>query len=760
MRVFLAALLATLAWLSCGADAASYFPSYSDYAGKPYTATYNKRAILLNDSPVVFMSGSVHYPRFSEGQWSNYLQLAKSEGLNMIEIYVFWNGHEPVEGEFNWSGRYNLTKFLDEVADAGLFANLRIGPYVCAEWNLGGIPTWLQFNRPGIRFRSYEQQWRDAVQKWVGTVIDVTREYFADHGGPIVLAQIENELNGADKEYVQWNGDMANAFNVNVPWIMCNGQSANNTINTCNGNDCAGFLSTHGQSGRILLDQPALWTENEMWFQSWGDRAQPLTEGSNRTSEDVAFTVARWYARGGSHHNYYMYFGGNNFGRDAGGGVATYYANGANHNADGLPNEPRYTHMNHLHALIAELSEDLVTNDAQLDHAISLPYRTDPKSNFTSGTQQLAFVYGSNLVFIESAASVWLQTQYNNQVFDMAPNSIIVLRSGSVYWNSSDVKPVVSSRVYNDAFGAPFTWEGWTEPVFTGGNSIDAAIPITVAGRPLEQLNLTRDMTDYLWYSTKINVAGGSNIAMTIDAATGEAFQLFIDGAYVGESYDASHSWVSSPSQLKITIPSLTAGVHTVSLLSSALGNQNGMEANEDPLINHQQGVNIGGNVTIGGVDITHREWQHRPYLVGESLEIFRPSHQGRVKWVDASSVINQPVTWFTTTFPAVSTPTSGQFSILLDTNGLQRGHAFINGRDIGRFWDIEGGKSGQPTQRYYQIPNDWLTYDQGKMNTLTVVDTLGAVDLDTVRIVTSQIVYGQAAEKAKIVEKISVASS
>ena len=77
-----------------------------------------------------------------------------------------------------------------------------------------------------------------------------------------MLAQIENELGtNADPRYVQWNGDMANAFNVGVPWIMCNGVSANNTINTCNGNDCVDFLERNGQSGRILIDQPGLWTE-------------------------------------------------------------------------------------------------------------------------------------------------------------------------------------------------------------------------------------------------------------------------------------------------------------------------------------------------------------------------------------------------------------------------------------------------------------------------------------------------------------------
>ena len=212
----------------------------------------------------------------------------------------FWNWHEPVEGQLDWSGRGNLTLFLDAIAAAGLFANLRIGPYVCAEWDYGGIPTWLAY-KEGIRFRSYNDQWRAAVQRWVSTVVNVTRAYFADRGGPIVLAQIENELSqGGDPRYVQWNGDMAESMDVHVPWLMCNGVSANNTINTCNGNDCVGFLMSNGQSGRILKDQPALWTENEGWFESWGDVTYPEGSYSDRLPEEIAYTVVRWFARGGS----------------------------------------------------------------------------------------------------------------------------------------------------------------------------------------------------------------------------------------------------------------------------------------------------------------------------------------------------------------------------------------------------------------------------------------------------------------------------
>ena len=256
----LSVLLLTL--IPSPSNASATFPSFSSYAGKPYNVSYDSRSLRLNNQPVVFLSGSIHYPRSTPAMWPGLMKAAAADGVNMIEIYVFWNFHEPVEGQFVWSDRGNLTLFLDAIAEAGLFANLRIGPYVCAEWDYGGIPTWLAYV-PGIRFRSYNEQWRMAVQKFVGEVIAQTRTYFADHGGPIVLAQIENELNGGDPRYVQWNGDMANGFNVNVPWLMCNGQSANNTINTCNGNDCTSFINSNGQNGRVMKDQPAMWTENE-----------------------------------------------------------------------------------------------------------------------------------------------------------------------------------------------------------------------------------------------------------------------------------------------------------------------------------------------------------------------------------------------------------------------------------------------------------------------------------------------------------------
>ena len=200
-----------------------------------------------------------------------------------VQVYVFWNFHEEIEDVYNFEGRGNLTLFVQKAAKHGLFVNLRIGPYVCAEWTYGGLPAWLG-QKPGVAFRQSNAIWQPAMQKWFNVVVKqmAQSDLFASQGGPIALVQVENELPSTDKTYVEWCGEMAHAaldaVSVSVPITMCNGETANSTINTCNGNDCSGFLKEHGQNGRILIDQPGLWTENEGGFQTWGGAPPPGKE--------------------------------------------------------------------------------------------------------------------------------------------------------------------------------------------------------------------------------------------------------------------------------------------------------------------------------------------------------------------------------------------------------------------------------------------------------------------------------------------------
>ncbi|CAK8535241.1 unnamed protein product [Lathyrus sativus] len=114
---------------------------------------YDHRALVIDGKRMVLISGSIHYPRSTPQMRPDLIQKSKDGGLDVIETYVFWNLHEPLQGQYDFDGRKDLVKFAKTVAEAGLYVHLRIGPYACAEWNYGGFPLWLHFIL-GIKFRT------------------------------------------------------------------------------------------------------------------------------------------------------------------------------------------------------------------------------------------------------------------------------------------------------------------------------------------------------------------------------------------------------------------------------------------------------------------------------------------------------------------------------------------------------------------------------------------------------------------------------
>jgi beta-galactosidase GanA len=190
-------LLAAAAALGV-ASAASSYPSFAELSGKPYNVTYDERALKIDGEHALFVSGAVHPPRGSPAMWRTWLAEAKANGLNMVQVYIFWNYHEPEEDVMDFGGvqaNANLTLFMHEASAAGLFVNLRVGPYVCAEWTYGGIPAWLG-QKPGVKFRQTNAVWQPAMKKFFGQIIDLMADgsFFASQGGPIMLVQVENEL--------------------------------------------------------------------------------------------------------------------------------------------------------------------------------------------------------------------------------------------------------------------------------------------------------------------------------------------------------------------------------------------------------------------------------------------------------------------------------------------------------------------------------------------------------------------------------------
>ncbi|XP_023766046.1 beta-galactosidase 5 [Lactuca sativa] len=157
--------------------------------------------------------------------WEDLVIKAKNGGLDVVDTYVFWNVHEPSPGTYGFSGRYDIVRFIKTVAGNGVYVNLRIGPYVCAEWNFGGFPVWLKYVT-GISFRIDNEPFKAAMQGFTQKIVGMLKaeNLFESQGGPIILSQFENEygaqgksFGASGKAYINWAAKMAVELNTRVP---------------------------------------------------------------------------------------------------------------------------------------------------------------------------------------------------------------------------------------------------------------------------------------------------------------------------------------------------------------------------------------------------------------------------------------------------------------------------------------------------------------------------------------------------------------
>jgi beta-galactosidase len=147
---------------------------------------------LLDGQPFQVLAGAIHYFRIHPDQWRDRIRKAKAMGLNTIETYVPWNAHAPVRGQFQVGGGLDLGRFLDLVAAEGMYAMVRPGPFICAEWDNGGLPVWLTGD-PTVTVRSSEPNYLAAVAEYLGQVLPIVATRQVARGGPVLMVQVENE---------------------------------------------------------------------------------------------------------------------------------------------------------------------------------------------------------------------------------------------------------------------------------------------------------------------------------------------------------------------------------------------------------------------------------------------------------------------------------------------------------------------------------------------------------------------------------------
>jgi hypothetical protein len=686
--------------------------------------TYDKKAVVINGERKILFSGSIHYPRSTPEMWEGLIQKAKDGGLDVIQTYVFWNGHEPTQGNYNFEGRYDLVKFIKTAQKAGLFVHLRIGPYICGEWNFGGFPVWLKYV-PGISFRTDNEPFKTAMQGFTEKIVGMMKseELFASQGGPIILSQIENEYGPEEKEfgaagksYSNWAAKMAVGLDTGVPWVMCKQDDAPDpVINACNGFYCDAFSPNQPY-------KPAMWTEAWTgWFTEFGGTIR------KRPVEDLSFAVARFVQKGGSFINYYMYHGGTNFGRTAGGPfITTSYDYDAPLDEYGLAREPKYGHLKELHRAIKLCEPALVSVDPAVTSLGSMQEAHVYRS--PSGCAAFLANYNSN-----SHAKV----VFNNEHYSLPPWSISILPDcKTVVFNTATVG-VQTSQMQMWADGAStMMWERYDEEV----GSL-AAAPVLTATGLLEQLNVTRDTSDYLWYITSVDInpsetflQGGKPLSLSVQSA-GHALHIFINGQLQGS---ASGTREDKRISYKGDV-NLRAGTNKIALLSVACGLPN--------IGVHYETWNTGVNGPVvlhrldeGSRDLTWQTWSYQVGLKGEQMNLNSLEGSSSVEWMQGSLVAqNQmPLTWYRAYF---ETP-SGDEPLALDMGSMGKGQIWINGQSIGRYSTAYAtgdckdcsytgsfratrcqAGCGQPTQRWYHVPKSWL---QPTRNLLVVFEEVG----------------------------------
>ncbi|MBV8674316.1 MAG: beta-galactosidase [Acidobacteriaceae bacterium] len=147
---------------------------------------------VRDGKPYQIISGSIHYTRVPREYWRDRLQKSRAMGLNTIETYASWNLHEPKPGVFDFSGQLDISAFIRMAQEEGLNVILRPGPYVCAEWETGGLPAWL-FADPMVKVRTQDPRFLAAADRYLQRLGKEVAGLQTSHGGPIIAVQIENE---------------------------------------------------------------------------------------------------------------------------------------------------------------------------------------------------------------------------------------------------------------------------------------------------------------------------------------------------------------------------------------------------------------------------------------------------------------------------------------------------------------------------------------------------------------------------------------
>ncbi|KAF0391646.1 Beta-galactosidase [Gigaspora margarita] len=716
----------------------------SSLFSNPYTVTYTSRAICINGLPKLLLAGCIHYPRSTPSMWPSLLRKAKEGGINTIQTYVFWNLHEPIRGTYDFTtDSANLPYFIQLCKEFDLYVSLRIGPYVCAEWNFGGFPVWLK-HLPDVKLRTNNEIYLQEMKRFVNKVVDISRPYFPDKAGPIILLQIENEYGNISYahgkegvEYAEELGRFVNDMNLSALWFMCRQYNhVPSVIHTVNDYYCHQFFDNLRKEYPCA---PMMWTEDwPGWPQEFGE-AKPT-----RPAQDCAYAVAYWIAKGGSYHAYYMYHGGTTFARWGGGPRhTTSYDYDTMLDEYGLEHYPKYYHTKRLHDILLKFEDVLMKNPIPTAKILDEKLEAYVYGDINS-TKSLIFLCNSD----EKNAK---QIEFFNVLWDLPRWSISIIQGGDL---SLEIPPtlLMNTAIIEKSKDSPdrsvfkpfpasiidyesFAW--LLEPTPHFSDECDKITP-----RPPPQIITTQDTTDYMWYVTQVvinhheleNNHKSPKFNLKLHNV-GDVGVVYVDGKV--QSVHRGGDQVDVPLHLDfknkindeisdinnnetiITPDNSKKHIFTLQILNCLMGLPHIMAFME----RYEQGLL--GDVYLNDKNITHIGWQVNVGLVGEKKGYFDPSTNYNLPWKSMNIESSLPTTSdqdifhqrilsntqekspnLTTQIPVQVGLTWYKFHftlpneyhditrtqdtlppIALDLTSMTKGNVWVNGRHLGRYW-------------------------------------------------------------------------
>lgn len=337
-----------------------------------------KDDFYLNNQPFKIISGAIHYFRVVPEYWRDRLEKLKALGCNTVETYVPWNLHEPHENQYNFQNRLNLREFIEIAAELELYVILRPAPYICAEWEFGGLPYWLMKEQK-MKIRFDNQLFMEKIDRYFAHLFPQVKDLQITNGGPIILMQVENEYGGYanDRIYMKKMAQMMRKYGVDVPLVTSdgpwndmleNGSIPDIALPTIN---CGSNIKKHFQRLRNFHGEKRPLMVMEFWigwFDAWGDdihHTMDATESANELADIL---------KEGS-VNIYMFHGGTNFG----------FTNGANYYEKLAPDVTSYDYD----ALLTEWGD--ITPKYRKFQEIINQYATVPKVTFTTKIKKKSY---------------------------------------------------------------------------------------------------------------------------------------------------------------------------------------------------------------------------------------------------------------------------------------------------------------------------------------------------------------------------------